>query len=203
MLNCQNEQKDKASSPSGETLALLGQDNHQMKWNVAPPGPPASCHTCQTSKSKLPRALEIVQSSLVASCPSWSTPSARGCSPQIYAKDVLMRAFLLLCVHGLITKNPVLHLPSQRPSDGLFSPMEVRTDHLPMCTDPLVPVRRAWSCTSKGYALQGLISPKHHGNVNQISSLKLSNACMTPLTDLLRAQRPYTDPPYKVKATKG
>jgi hypothetical protein len=55
----------------------------------------------------------------------------------------------------------------------------------------------------KGYALQGLISPKHHGNVNQISSLKLSNACMTPLTDLLRAQRPYTDPPYKVKATKG
>jgi hypothetical protein len=54
----------------------------------------------------------------------------------------------------------------------------------------------------KSYALQGLISPKHHGNVNHISSLKLSNACMTPLTDLLIAQRPYTDPPYKVKATK-
>jgi hypothetical protein len=30
MLNCQNEQKDKTSSPSGETLALLGQDNHQI-----------------------------------------------------------------------------------------------------------------------------------------------------------------------------
>jgi hypothetical protein len=55
----------------------------------------------------------------------------------------------------------------------------------------------------ESYALQGFISPKHHGNVNQISSLKLSNACMTPLTDLLIAQRPYTDPPYKVKATKG
>jgi hypothetical protein len=55
----------------------------------------------------------------------------------------------------------------------------------------------------KSYALQGLISPKHHGNVNHISSLKLSNACMTPLTDLLIAQRPYTDPPYKVKATEG
>jgi hypothetical protein len=62
MLNCQNEQKDKTSSPSGETLALLGQDNHQIAWNVAPPGPPASCHTCQTSTSKLPRALENVQS---------------------------------------------------------------------------------------------------------------------------------------------
>jgi hypothetical protein len=54
----------------------------------------------------------------------------------------------------------------------------------------------------KGYALQGLISPKHHGNVNQISSLRLSNICMTPLTNLQRAQRPYTDPPYKVKATR-
>jgi hypothetical protein len=54
----------------------------------------------------------------------------------------------------------------------------------------------------KGYALQGLISPRHHSNVNQISSLKLSNVCITPLTNLLIAQRPYTDPPYKVKATK-
>jgi hypothetical protein len=54
----------------------------------------------------------------------------------------------------------------------------------------------------KSYALQGLISPKHHGNVNHISSLNLSNVCITPLTNLLIAQRPYTDPPYKVKATK-
>jgi hypothetical protein len=28
--------------------------------------------------------------------------------------------------------------------------------------------------------------------MNHISSLKLSDACMTPLTDLLIAQRPYT-----------
>jgi hypothetical protein len=54
----------------------------------------------------------------------------------------------------------------------------------------------------KGYALQGLISPKRHGNVNQISSLRLSNICITPLTNLLIAQRPYTDPLYKAKATK-
>ena len=141
--------------------------------------------------------------SMVTSCPSWSTSSCQGLFPTNLCQrrpDEGVPPPLCAWAHH---KNPVLHLPSQRPSDGLFSPMEVRTDHLPMCTDPLVPVRRAWSCTSKGYALQGLISPKHHGNVNQISSLKLSNVCMTPLTDLLRAQRPYTDPPYKVKATKG
>jgi hypothetical protein len=54
----------------------------------------------------------------------------------------------------------------------------------------------------KGYALQGLISPKHHGNVNHVSSLKLSNICITSLTNLLRAQRPYTDPLYKAKEIK-
>jgi hypothetical protein len=72
----------------------------------------------------------------------------------IYAKNVLMRASLFFSVHGLVT-NPVLPLPSQRPSNGLFSPMEVRTNHLPMCTDPLVPVRRAWSCTSKATPSRG------------------------------------------------
>ena len=115
--------------------------------------------------------------------------------------NVLMRAFLFLCVHGLII-NPVLHLPSQRPSNGLFSPMEVRTDHLPMCTDPLVPVRRAWSCTSKATPSRGSSVLDIIANVNQISSLRLSHVCIAPLTNLLIAQRPYTDPPYKVKATK-
>jgi hypothetical protein len=56
---------------------------------------------------------------------------------------------ILLLLHAGARQNSVLPLPSQQPSDGLFSPMEVRTNHLPMCTDPLVPVRRAWSCTSK------------------------------------------------------
>jgi hypothetical protein len=60
---------------------------------------------------------------------------------------------LLLCARA--RHNSVLPLPSQRPSDGLFSPMEVRTNHLPMCTDPLVPVRRAWSCTSKATPSRG------------------------------------------------
>jgi hypothetical protein len=54
----------------------------------------------------------------------------------------------------------------------------------------------------KDYALQELISPRHHSNVNHISSLKLSNICITSLTNLLRAQRYYTDPLYKAKKTK-
>jgi hypothetical protein len=53
----------------------------------------------------------------------------------------------------------------------------------------------------KDYALHGLISPRHHSNVNHISSLKLSNICMKSLTNHLRAQRHYTDLLYKAKET--
>jgi hypothetical protein len=55
----------------------------------------------------------------------------------------------------------------------------------------------------KGYALQGLISPRNHSNVNHISSSKLSDICITSLANLLRAQRPYTYPLYRAKETKG
>jgi hypothetical protein len=154
MLNCQNEQKDKASSPSGETLALLGHDNHQMSGTL-----PLLGLQHHATRAKL--ANQSCHVPWKSSNHHWwrpvhhgPRPSARGCSPQIYAKDVLMRAFFSsLCMGS--SQNPVLHLPSQRPSDGLFSPMEVRTDHLPMCTDPLVPVRRAWSCTSKATPSRG------------------------------------------------
>jgi len=53
----------------------------------------------------------------------------------------------------------------------------------------------------KDYALQGLISPRYHGNVNLISSSNLSNICIKSLTILLRAQRHYADPLYKAKET--
>jgi hypothetical protein len=92
--------------------------------------------------------------SMVTSCPSWSTSICQGLFPTNLCQRRPDEGVLLLSVRGLIT-NPVLHLPSQRPSDGLFSPMEVRTDHLPMCTDPLVPVRRAWSCTLKATPSRG------------------------------------------------
>jgi hypothetical protein len=120
---------------------------------------------------------------------------------QIYAKDVLMRAFFSsVCMGSSQTLSCICHpnvhlMGSSAPwrSELIISP----------CAPILWYLSAGHGPAHQSYALQGLISPKHHGNVNQISSLKLSNVCMTPLTDLLIAQRPYTDPPYKVKATKG
>jgi len=110
------------------------------------PNKPNEAATCPGSRP----------TSLVASCPSWSTSIYQGLIPISHnlCQKRPDEGVLLLSVRGLII-SPVLHLPSQRPSDGLFSPMEVRTNHLPMCTDPLVPVRRAWSCTSKATPSRG------------------------------------------------
>jgi hypothetical protein len=108
-----------------------------------------------------------------------------------------MRASLFFSVQGLVT-NIVQPLPSQRPSEAPW-----RSE---LIISPCAPI--LWYLSAgmvlhiKGYALQGLISPRHHSNVNHISSLNLSNICITSLTNLLRAQRPYTNPLYKAKATK-
>jgi hypothetical protein len=67
-------------------------------------------------------------------------------------------------------------LGSQHPSGGLFSPMEVRTNHLPMCTclsGMIMHINR--------YALHGLISHGEHSNVNHIQSSILLNMCIKPL----------------------
>jgi len=96
----------------------------------------------------------------------------------------------------------VLSLPlmrSQQPSDGLFSPMEVRTDHLPMCTGPPGTCPSGMVLHIKNFALHGLISPRDHSNVNHISSLILSNACIRPLAYHLIAQRHYIDLLYKAE----
>jgi hypothetical protein len=87
---------------------------------------------------------------LVASCPSKPSYHLQGLVPHRsnLCHSVLMRASFFFFMQGLIMTS-VLRLPSQQPSDGLFSPMEVRANHLPMCTDPLVPVHWVWSCTSK------------------------------------------------------
>ena len=91
----------------------------------------------------------------------------------------------------------------RHPSSGLFIPMEVRIDQLSMCTGPNGTCPSGMVLHIKGYALNGLINHRDHGNVDHISSLKLSNICITSLTNLLRAQKPYTNPLYKAKATKG
>jgi hypothetical protein len=96
----------------------------------------------------------------------------------------------------------VLSLPLmrfQQPSDELFSPMEVRTNHLHMCIGPLGTCPSGMVLHIKNFALHGLISPRDHSNVNHISSLILSNACIKPLAYHLLAQRHYKDPLYKAE----
>jgi hypothetical protein len=88
---------------------------------------------------------------------------------------------------------------SQQPSDGLFSPMEVRTDHLPMCTSPPGTCPSGMVLHIKNFALHGLISPRGHSNANHISSLILSNARIRLLAYHLTPQRHYTDLLYKAE----
>jgi hypothetical protein len=98
--------------------------------------------------------------------------------------------------------NPSLSRPcpvvgSQHPSDGLFSPMEVRTGHLPMCIGPNGTCLSGMVLHIKGYALHGLISHRDHSNVNHISSLILLNTCIKTLIRQSIAQRRYTSLQYK------
>jgi hypothetical protein len=88
---------------------------------------------------------------------------------------------------------------SQHPSDGLFSPMEVRTDHLPMCTGPNGTCPSGMVLHIKSYALHGLISHRDHSNVNHISSSILLNMCIKSLIHQLKAQRHYTSLQYKLE----
>jgi hypothetical protein len=96
----------------------------------------------------------------------------------------------------------VLSLPlmrSQQRSDGLFNPMEVRTNHLPMCTGLLGTCPSGMVLHIKNFPLHGLISPRDQSNANHISSLILSNACIKPLAYHLIAQRYYNDLLYKAE----
>jgi hypothetical protein len=107
-------------------------------------------------------------------------------------------SFFFSCAKALpIT---ILSLPlmgSQQPSDGLFSPMEVRTNHLPMCTSLTSTCLSGMVLHIKNFSLHGLISHRDHSNVNHISSLILSNTCIKPLIHHSIAQRHYIDLQYK------
>jgi hypothetical protein len=87
---------------------------------------------------------------------------------------------------------------SQHPSGGLFSPMEVRTGHLPMCTDPNGTCSSDMVLHIKSYALHGLISHRDHSNVNHISSSILLNICIKTLIHQSIAQRHYKNMQYKI-----
>jgi hypothetical protein len=104
--------------------------------------------------------------------------------------------------HANARSITVLSLPlmrSQQPYDGLFSPIEVRTDHLPMCTSPPGTCPSGVVLHIKNFSLHELISPRDHSNINHISSLILSNACIRALSYHLIAQRHYTKLLYKVE----
>jgi hypothetical protein len=88
---------------------------------------------------------------------------------------------------------------SQQPSDGIFSPMEVPTNHIPMCTGPRGIYPSGMVLHIKNYALHGLISHKDHRNVNHISSLILSNICIKTLIYHSIAQRIYKKLQYNVE----
>jgi hypothetical protein len=88
---------------------------------------------------------------------------------------------------------------SQQPSDGLFSPMEVRTNHLPMCTGPTGTYPSSMVLHIKNFTLHGLISHRDHSNVNHFSSLMLSNICIKTLIYHSIAQRYYKDLQYKAE----
>jgi hypothetical protein len=106
---------------------------------------------------------------------------------------------LFLCCNAL-DPSPSCLCPlmgSHHPPGGLFSPMEVRTDHLPMCTGPNGTCPSGMVLHIKGYALHGLISDRDHSNVNHISSLILLNTCIKSLIHQLTAQRCYTSLQYK------
>jgi hypothetical protein len=96
----------------------------------------------------------------------------------------------------------VLSLPlmgSQQSSDGLFSPMEIQANHLPMCTGPTGTCPSGMVLHIKNFALHRLISHRDHSSVNHISSLILSNTCIKRLIYHSITQRYYSDLQYKAE----
>jgi len=88
---------------------------------------------------------------------------------------------------------------SQQPSDGLFSLMQVWTNHLPMCIGPTGTCPSGMVLHIKNFALYGLISHRDHSNVNNVSSLMLSNICIKTLIYHSITQIYYKDLQYKVE----
>jgi hypothetical protein len=109
-------------------------------------------------------------------------------------------SFFIPCakVHPITALSLPL-MGSQQPSDGLFSSMEVRTNHLPMFTGPTGTCPSGMVLHIKNFALHGLISHRDHSDVNHISSLILSNTCIKPLIYHPIGQRHYTDLLYKAE----
>jgi hypothetical protein len=175
---------------------------HKMT-NVGPPWASKLCHTCQTTLSRC-HTQEVTSWLLddVLGHQKGHVPPVVGQTPGLGStKESWMKtsSFFSYAKARPITLMSLPLMGSQQPSDGLFSPMEVRTNHLPMCTGPTGTYLSGMILHIKKFSLHGLISHRDHSNVNHISSLILSNACIKPLIYHPIAQRHYNDLLYKAE----
>jgi hypothetical protein len=111
-----------------------------------------------------------------------------------------MKRPLLLRCKGLDPSPSYLFplMGSQHPPGGIFSSMEVRTGHLPMCISPNGTYPSGMVLHIKSHALHGIISHRDHSNVNHISSSILLNICIKPRIHQSIAQRHYKNLQYKI-----
>jgi hypothetical protein len=167
-----------------ETLGPFGASPASKSQTLALPGLLQDA-TRASHPVKLPHAKGDVKASWVT---SWSSkgnaPSKKGQPPRAGLSQSVMdgTSFFFSCARA--QPITVLSLPlmgSQQPSDGLFSPMEVRANHLPMSIGPTGTCPSGMVLHIKNFALHGLISHRDHSNVNHVSSLILSNTCIKPL----------------------
>jgi hypothetical protein len=171
--------KWRRQAPLGETLALLGHKPSSNKPDVGSLGAPATCYVCQRRPNTLPSCSRkrptnhggvLIHQDL--------RPICKGADPHRpgLCHNVLMRASFFFSVQGLVTTlsclcHPNVHLMgSSAPwrSELIISP----------CAPILWYLSAGHGPAHQNYALQGLISPRHHSNVNHMSSLNLSNVCM-------------------------
>jgi hypothetical protein len=92
---------------------------------------------------------------------------------------------------------------SQHPPSGLFNPMEVQTDHLPMCTYLKLYLSIRHDPAHQQLRPPWVISHMDHSNVNHISSLIFLNMCLKSLIPQLKSQRHYTSLQYKFGEMTG
>jgi hypothetical protein len=184
-------------------LALFRKKIQHKMTNIGPLWASKLCHMCQNALSRR-HTLEVMSWLLedVLGHQKAHVPPIVGQPPELgSAKASWMKtSSFFSCAKAqpiIVLSLPLIR--TQQPSDGLFNPMEVRTNHVPMCTGPLGTCPSGMVLHIKNFALHGLISPGDHSNVNHISSLILSNACIKPLAYHPIAKRHYNDLLYKAE----
>jgi hypothetical protein len=197
-----NEQNIRRQALPRETLGLFGAILASRSQTFALPRL-LQAATCASRPVKLPHTRGGIKASWVM---SWSSkgnaPSKKGQPPRAGLNQIVLDGTSFFFSFARDKPIIVLSLPlmgSQQPSDGLFSPMEVRANHLPMCIGPTGTCPSGMVMHIKKFTLNGLISHRDHSNVNHSSSLILSNICIKPLIYHSIAQKYYKDLQYKAE----